>query len=196
MARPAVFLDRDGVLDEPVPDPGEEGRAESPYRPEDVRLAPGAVAGLRALRAQGFVLVVVSNQPAAAKGTVGLDDLVAVHDRLVALLAEHDVRIDEWRYCHHHPAGIDPALTGACACRKPAPGMLTAAAAAHDLVMARSWMVGDADTDVEAGRAAGCGTVLIAHARTAHRRSGAARPTLVAPDLAAAASAIARHSLR
>jgi D-glycero-D-manno-heptose 1,7-bisphosphate phosphatase len=106
------------------------------------------------------------------------------------------VRIDDWRYCHHHPAGVVPALTGACDCRKPAPGMLVAAAAAHDLTLARSWMVGDADTDVEAGRAAGCRTVLVEHPATPHRRSGASGPTLVAPDLAAAAAAITRHPLR
>jgi D-glycero-D-manno-heptose 1,7-bisphosphate phosphatase len=192
----AVILDRDGVLDDPVPDPRSGGLPESPYDPADVRLAAGALAGVRALRAQGFLLVVASNQPAAAKGTVSLESLWAVHERVEALLREGGMVLDGWYYCHHHPAGVVPELSGLCDCRKPAPGLLLRAAEEHDLDLAASWMVGDSDADVEAGRRAGCRTVLIEHPGSAHRRSASVDPTLVAADLAAAAVAIERRRIR
>lgn len=187
--RPAVFLDRDGVIVEPVPDP-RSGRPESPYRPQDVTLAADAVAAIRALRAAGFVLVAASNQPAAAKGNATVDELRAVHERSVALLAAERADLDDWRYCLHHPHGADPELGRPCDCRKPAPGLLRDAAQDHGLDPAASWMVGDSDADVEAGTRAGCRTVLIEHPGTAHRRTGKAVPTLWATDLWDAAQRI------
>ncbi len=174
----AVFLDRDGVINEPVPD-ARSGRPESPYRPEDVRLAEGAVDALRMLHEGGFVLIVVSNQPAAAKGTVSMDQLRAVHGRVVELLAAHGVELDDWRYCFHHPEGVVPQLTGACECRKPAPGMLLDAAREHDLDLAASWIVGDSDVDIQAGETAGVKTVLVQNPLTEHRRKGAAAQEIV-----------------
>jgi D-glycero-D-manno-heptose 1,7-bisphosphate phosphatase len=167
--RHAVFLDRDGVIVEPRPDPA-TGRAESPYRPEDVTLIPRAAAALRELEASGVVLVVVSNQPAAAKGTHTLGDLRAVHERTVELLAGEGVVVEDWRYCLHHPQGVVPELTRSCPCRKPAPGLILAAAEALDLDPVASWMVGDSCVDVDAGRRAGCRVMLVEHKSTAHRR--------------------------
>jgi D-glycero-D-manno-heptose 1,7-bisphosphate phosphatase len=187
--RAAVFVDRDGVINALVPDPV-LGTPESPYRPQDVLLAPGAVAGLRALRAAGYVLVAASNQPGASKGTTTLEALDAVHQRVVALLEREGVHLDDWRYCHHHPQGTVAELTRACPCRKPRPGLLEGAARDLGLDLARSWMVGDADTDVEAGRAAGARTVLVEHPDSPHRRGGEASPDARAPDLAGAARAI------
>jgi histidinol-phosphate phosphatase family protein len=188
---PAVFLDRDGVLNEPVLDPV-DGRPESPLRAADVTLAPGAVEGVRALAALGVPLVVVSNQPAAAKGKATAADLRAVHERVVALLAAGGVAIADWRYCFDHPEATDPARRD-CACRKPRPGMLQDAARDHGLDLARSWIVGDTDADVGAGRAVGATTILVEHPGTAHRRSAAVAGAAdaVVPDLAAAADLIA-----
>jgi len=186
----AVFLDRDGVLNDPVLDPA-DGRPESPLRASDVALVSGAAEGCRILQAAGYALVVVSNQPGAAKGKASLEDLWGVHERVVALLAARGVAIDDWRYCFHHPDAAVPALRTRCACRKPAAGMLLDAAAARGLALARSWMIGDADTDVAAGRRAGARTVLLAHPASAHRRTGASRPTLRAPDLRTAATILA-----
>jgi D-glycero-D-manno-heptose 1,7-bisphosphate phosphatase len=188
--RPAVFLDRDGVINDPVMDPV-DGRPESPLRADDVVLAAGAVAGLQTLMATGLLLVVVSNQPAAAKGKATEQELRGVHERVVALLAAEGVAIDDWRYCLHHPEALDPALRG-CDCRKPRPGMLEAAARAHALDLAASWIVGDTDADVGAGRAVGCTTVLVEHPGTAHRRSPGLTADAVAADLAGAAVVIAR----
>jgi D-glycero-D-manno-heptose 1,7-bisphosphate phosphatase len=187
--RPVAFIDRDGVLDDPVWD-AVDGCHESPHRPEDVVLAVGAVEGLRALRAAGFLLVGVSNQPSAAKGKATLDELRAVHERVVALLAEHGVALDDWRYCFHHPRGTVAALTGACDCRKPAPGMLLDAAAAHDADLAASWMIGDSDADVVAGRAAGVRTILVEHPSSAHRRTDGVQADATAGDLRHAAALV------
>ena len=192
---PAVFLDRDGVVNQLVLDP-ELGTYESPYAPQDVELAPGAVEGLRALRALGVLLIVASNQPAAAKGTTGLDDLDAVHRRVVDLLAAEALELDGWRYCFHHPDATHPLLGGACACRKPRPGLLEDAAAQLRIDLPASWTVGDADTDIAAGRAAGTRTVLVDNPRSAHRRDGAAGEDVLVGDLRQAATVIAQAPRR
>jgi D-glycero-D-manno-heptose 1,7-bisphosphate phosphatase len=180
--RPAAFLDRDGVLNALVPDPS-SGRPESPLRADDVRLLPGVAAAADELTRAGYALVCVSNQPAAAKGKVSVEQLHAVHARVLDLLGREGVRLDASRLCLHHPEGVVGELSGPCDCRKPAPGMLLDAARALGLDLAASWMLGDTDTDVAAGRAAGCRTVLIEHHASAHKRGGGTNPDLIAADL-------------
>jgi D-glycero-D-manno-heptose 1,7-bisphosphate phosphatase len=187
--RGAVFVDRDGVINELVPDPL-SGRPESPLRPGDLRLVPGASAALGRLANAGWRLVGVSNQPAAAKGLVSLEELHAVQARVLELLAAEGVRFDAFRLCLHHPEGVVPELKGDCQCRKPAPGLLLEAALELDLDLAASWMVGDTDGDVAAGRAAGCHTVLIEYPGSAHKRDGDPRLDTIVRNLAAAATVI------
>ncbi len=182
IGRAAVFLDRDGVLNELVRDPA-SGHYESPLIASDVRLISGAADAVGALRAAGFVLVCVTNQPAAAKGKASLDELLAVQRRVGELLAAQGFELDAWQVCLHHPDGIVPELAHACDCRKPAPGMLLDAARTLELDLAASWMVGDTDADMQAGRAAECRTILISHPGSAHKRSGGAVSDLVAVDL-------------
>ena len=190
MSRAAVFFDRDGIVNELVPDP-QTGLPESPLAPEDVRLAPGAADALRRLGDAGFALVGVSNQPAAAKGTVPLAQLHAVATRVVELLAAEGVVPDDVRYCFHHPEGVDPELGVACDCRKPAPGLLTAAAAELGLDLDASWLIGDTDADALAGLAAGCSAVLVEVPGRAHKRV-AATPDAVrrVGDMEAAATIV------
>lgn len=152
-ARPALFLDRDGVLIEEV---------NYLCDPAQVRLVPGAAAALRRQQAAGRALVVVTNQSAVARGMLDLDGLRRIHARLDALLRAEGVRLDGLEYCPHHPE-----FTGRCACRKPEPGMLLRAAHRHGLDLPRSWMIGDTLADLEAGRAAGCRVALV---RTGHGR--------------------------
>ncbi len=185
----AVFLDRDGVINEPVPHPV-SGLPESPHRPEDVRLTPGCAEALAEFRRAGATLVVVSNQPSAAKGTATEADLDAVHDEIVRRLEALGVAPDDWRYCRHHPDGTLPALSGACDCRKPAPGMLLDAARDLALDLSASWMIGDGDADMAAGRAAGCRTILVRHPGTRHRRGHVTADASV-DDLPAAARMVA-----
>jgi len=181
--RAAAFLDRDGVLNELVADPC-SGEAESPLTVEDVRLIPGAAQAAAALARAGYALVCVSNQPAAAKGKVPVARLVAVHERVTELLAREGVTLAAWRLCLHHEQGIVPELSRTCTCRKPAPGMLLDAAAALGLDLSRSWMVGDTDSDIAAGRAAGCRTLLVRHPASIHKRSRVIHADVVANSLA------------
>ena len=136
----AVFLDKDGTLVENVPYNVDPGR---------VRLAPGALQAVWALHRTGYLIIVVSNQPGIALGLFEEKDLRQVERHLRALLP-----IAAMYFCPHPP-------DGGCACRKPASGMLVEAAQAHGIDLAESWMVGDILDDVEAGRRAGCRTVLV-----------------------------------
>jgi D-glycero-D-manno-heptose 1,7-bisphosphate phosphatase len=181
--RPAAFLDRDGILDEGVPDPA-SGALESPLAVADVRLLPGAAAGVRELARAGYALVCVSNQPAAAKSKATVAELLEVHERVLELLAQEGAHIDASYLCPHHPEGVIAALSGPCPCRKPAPGMLLDAANALGIDLGASWLLGDTDTDVLAGGAAGCRTVLVEYPGSGHKRAGEASPDLLAADLA------------
>lgn len=186
----AVFVDRDGVLNAVVADPV-TGQPESPLAVADVVILEGAAGALRRLATAGFLLIGVSNQPAAAKEKISRVELDAIQAQVVGLLADDGVHFDDFRLCLHHPGGSDPELGVVCDCRKPAPGMLLDAAREHDIDLAGSWIVGDTDADLLAGRAAGVRTLLIVHPDTAHKRVlGGYPPTASAPDLAGAAVAI------
>ncbi len=181
--RAAVFLDRDGVLNELVREP-DSGVAESPLEVEQVRLIPGAAAAAAGLAQAGFTLVCVSNQPAAAKGKASVVKIRAIHEQVISLLTQQGVTFAAWRLCLHHPQGVVPELSKQCACRKPAPGMLLDVAAELGLDLASSWMVGDTDADVAAGRAAGCRTLLIENPGSFHKRLQVTSADLVARSLA------------
>jgi D-glycero-D-manno-heptose 1,7-bisphosphate phosphatase len=157
----AVFADRDGTL---IEDPGFLAN------PDGVKLVPGAAEALADLHARGFRLVVVSNQSGLARRLINADEAAAVHDRFVEELARHRVRLDDVRYCPHGP-------DEGCACRKPLPGLLVDAAAELNVDLARSFMVGDKSSDVEAGRRAGCTTILLSA-----QADGESRPDHVARD--------------
>jgi histidinol-phosphate phosphatase family protein len=194
-ARPTAFLDRDGILNATIEDP-ETGREESPLRVADVRLLPGAAAAVGVLVGAGFAIVCVSNQPAAAKGKLALADVLAVHERVLDLLAREGARLDASFICPHHPDGVVAELARQCPCRKPAPGMLLDAASAITLDLGASWMFGDSDADVVAGQAAGCRSALIEYPGSAHRRTGSPTPDVRASDLGEAVVRIVDHPLR
>ncbi|CAN5751417.1 HAD family hydrolase [soil metagenome] len=150
--RPAVFLDKDGTIIEDVP------YSVDPHR---MRLTVGAAEGLRQLHQAGYRLVVVSNQSGVARGFFAESALVAVRDRLGAMLADLGAPLDGFYCCPHHPSGVVPGYAIACDCRKPQPGLVQAACRDLGIDLARSWLIGDKLDDVEAGRRAGCRTVLI-----------------------------------
>lgn len=193
--RRAVFVDRDGTLNEGAPDP-DSGLAESPLHVAQVRLIAGAAAAARELAAAGYQLVCVTNQPAAAKGKATLDQLLEIHERVLKLLAEQGVQIASSRLCPHHPEGVVEELARPCGCRKPAPGMLLEAAAELGLDPGSSWMLGDTDADVGAGVAAGCRTALIEYPPSAHKRRGATTPDVVAADIGRAVAQLLDHRPR
>lgn len=159
-ARAAVFLDRDGTLIED---------ADYLVRPEQVRLIPGAAAAVRRLNERGIPVVVVTNQSAIARGMATEADLARVHEWLTATLAAAGARLDGIYYCPHHPDFGAAPYRRACACRKPLPGLLLQAADELGLDLAASAMIGDSLRDLEAGVAAGCGSLLLV--RTGHGRT-------------------------
>lgn len=161
--RRAVFIDRDGTLNEMVYDEN-HGLLDSPRRPEQVRMIPGAGAFLKTVRAKGYFICVVTNQPGIAKGTLTLAELDAVNNELTRQLASDGESWDELRFCPHHPTGgprSNPLHVKECQCRKPKAGLLMKAAEEHNIDLAQSWMIGDGLTDVQAGRRAGCRTILV-----------------------------------
>jgi D-glycero-D-manno-heptose 1,7-bisphosphate phosphatase len=187
-----VFIDRDGTLNEMVYDET-HGVLDSPRRPEQVRLRPGAGRFLARLRERGFFIVVVSNQPGLAKGTLSPGELEAVNERLAELLHEEGGGWDAFRYCPHHPDPHPqgrPEYTRSCDCRKPAAGLLLEAARDYAIDLPASWMVGDGLVDVQAGRAAGCRTLLLTKLKLdqVERFLGAeaGEPDAVAPDFESA----------
>jgi histidinol-phosphate phosphatase family protein len=135
---------------------------------------------------------VISNQSGVARGVFAEEALGPVRDRVRDLIANIGVELDGFYYCPHHPEGIVPPYTVACGCRKPEPGLLLSAARERGVALGESWFIGDILDDVEAGRRAGCRTVLIDNGNeTEWRRSRLRRPDLVARDLAEAARLIA-----
>lgn len=183
VSRPAVFLDRDGVLVENVfyPDSGEW---EAPWSCEDLKLLPDAAGAARALAGGGFALVLVSNQGAYAKGKASLRDLWLTHQRFVELLKAEGIVLDAVFYSFGHPEGIVPYFSGPSLDRKPNPYNVFIAAAQLDLDLSRSWLVGDRLTDVQCALAAGVQPVLVGDHAAEHNKYHRA------PSLAAAAELI------
>lgn len=154
--RKAVFLDRDGVLNENLP---------CITGIDKLKVLPGVSKAVARLNASGFLVVVVSNQPDIAKGKMTFGQVKLVHEKLVAVLAEEGGHIDRFFVCPHHPEkgfpGEIPELKMDCDCRKPKPGLLLDACRELNIDLGQSWMVGDSKTDVLAGIAAGAKTVFV-----------------------------------
>ena len=155
--RKACFFDRDGVIIE---------EADYIHDPAQVRLCPFAAEAIRTMHDAGRLVVVVSNQSGIARGYFTEADLRAVEARVNELLAEAGVKIDAAYYCFHHRKGIVPEYAIDCDCRKPKPGLFLRAAKDLDIDLSASFMIGDKESDLEAGLNAGCcGVALV---RTGH----------------------------
>lgn len=179
--RQAVFLDRDGTLNE------ENGLIRDP---DALSLIPGAALAVQRLNQGGWLSIVATNQPVIARGEVSETGLERIHARLDHLLGVDGAYLDVIRYCPHHPDSGFPgevaALKVPCGCRKPEPGLLTDAIRDFGIDPARSWMVGDATTDIEAGRRAGVKTILVRTGWAGRDGKSAIEPDYVAMDLAGA----------
>jgi D-glycero-D-manno-heptose 1,7-bisphosphate phosphatase len=152
-SRPAIFLDRDGVLVEDV---------DLLCDPDQVRLEVDVPDALRRLHDAGFALIAITNQTVVSRGCATLDDVAAVHAHIDRLIHEAGgPTLDAWYVCPHHPHATIAAYRVECDCRKPRPGLLRTAATDHRLDLRRSFMVGDRITDVVAGHAAGCRTIQL-----------------------------------
>jgi len=151
-ARQAVFLDRDGTINEEV---------DYLSDPEQLVLLPGAAAAIRRWNEAGYLVVVVTNQSGIARGLLDEARLREIHDRLREMLRVEGAELDAFYHCPHHPDLGEPPLRARCDCRKPAPGMLLRAAEELGIDLARSWIVGDSLRDLEAGAAAGVRGILV-----------------------------------
>ena len=171
----AVFLDRDGVINQRPP----EGLYVTKW--EDFRILPGVAEAIALLNQSGYLVIIVTNQRCIARGLMSVGELETMHERMTDNLARAGATIDETYYCPHE---IEPP----CDCRKPEPGMLLRAARSRGIDLRASWIVGDSDNDIEAGRNAGCKTARLL-ARSATLGETAPRPVpvgyadIVAPSL-------------
>jgi len=184
--RPAVFLDRDGVIIE---------EKHLLTRKEQVELIPGSADAIRRLNEAGYAVIMVSNQPVVARNLCTEDDVHDVNDCVQALLVAEGAYLDRSYFCPHHPErghpeADDPRYRRACECRKPKPGMLLQAAKELHLDLERSFMVGDTTSDIVAGNDAGCTTILVETGHAGKDGKHAATPDLICRSLEEAADAI------
>ena len=163
LGKRAVFLDRDGVINELVYYP-EEGIVDSPFLPDQFSLIQGAGQALKRLSLLGFELVVISNQPGVAKGRYSMQTFEAIQVKMANELREFGVSLDKEYYCFHHPNAKLIEFRTRCSCRKPEPGLILQAAEECGISLSGSYLIGDGLVDVRAGRKAGCTTILIGNA--------------------------------
>ena len=152
----AVFFDRDGTLNVDI---------HYLHRPEDFVWIEGAKEAIKYVNDKDYLAILVTNQSGVARGYYPEEDVKNVYDWMNAELAKIGAHLDALFYCPHHPhkgyAGEVPELKIECSCRKPKPGMLLKAAEDFNIDLGKSWMVGDGENDILAGRNAGCRTALI-----------------------------------
>ena len=152
----AIFLDRDGTINHYV------GFLRNI---DEFELLPGAAEAVALINASGYLAVVITNQPVIARGEVSEEELRQIHNKMETLLGLEGAYLDGIYVCPHHPehgfAGERPELKIVCECRKPKPGLLLQAASDLNIDLASSWMIGDSESDLLAGRAAGCKVALL-----------------------------------
>jgi D-glycero-D-manno-heptose 1,7-bisphosphate phosphatase len=153
----AVFLDRDGVINEKPPE------GDYVTRWQDLHILPGVAEGIAAMNRAGFDVIVVTNQRCIAKGLLTIADLEKLHRQMSDFLVRAGATIDAIYYCPHESEPV-------CRCRKPAPGMLVDAARERGIELRASWMIGDSCIDVEAGKNAGCKTARVLTGSVDERR--------------------------
>lgn len=181
MGNAAVFFDRDGTL---IEDPGYLNH------PDQVKLLDGTAEVVKQLSGLGYKIVVVTNQSGVARGIVSEDMLGRIHKRLEELLAQKGASLDKIYYCPYHPDGVIPKYSQDSDWRKPQPGMLLTAAEEMDIDLNASWVVGDSERDVEAGRAVECRTILLRSEPADEQTQGDDGPDYVAANLREAANMI------
>lgn len=174
--RPAVFLDRDGVINANVE---RDGRPVAPTRLEDFKLLPGVEDAVRRMRQAGFLVIVFTNQPDVATGRTPMATVEAMH-----AIVRDELHVDDIKACFHTDADL-------CDCRKPKPGMILDAAREHGIDLTRSYAVGDRWRDIAAGRAAGCLTIFVDYG---YEQDGPNEPDHVAGSLSEATDLILDRS--
>ena len=185
MKQRAVFLDRDGVINEIVYFP-ELGVLDSPLNPRQFKLLRGVAEAIRVFNGLGLKVVVVSNQPSIAKGKMTEEAFRKVTLKMRRELEKRGAHIDAEYYCFHHPSARDVRYRVNCDCRKPKPGLLLRAAKDFGLDLSKCYVIGDSLTDVKAGRAVGCRSILVGYLKCDLCRlmeHEGVKPDLIVPSL-------------
>ena len=155
----AIFLDRDGTINKYVGFLTDINEFE---------LLDGVTEAIKMINESGYLAIVVTNQPVIARGEVSVEELQEIHNKMETLLGQAGAYIDDIFYCPHHPhkgyEGERPEYKIECECRKPKPGMLLAAAEKYNIDLRESWMIGDGENDIEAGKNAGCNVCVVGNA--------------------------------
>ena len=188
----AVFLDRDGVVNKLIHH-REQGIIDSPFTVEQFTLNPGTPEAINSMQEAGYLVILVSNQPGIAKGTLSREVFGNIRRKMNELLEAGGAKLDGEYYCLHHPEAIESWLRQVCTCRKPNPGLLLRAAHEHEIDLTESWMIGDGITDIQAGQRAGCRTVLIGRMKCELcelMQEHGVKPDYIAPNLSKAAEYI------
>jgi len=178
---PAVFLDRDGVINRLVLNPA-TGEYESPHHAEDLELFPWTIEALRILQQIGYRLFLISNQPSYAKGKTSIENILAVHDKMHRIFGHNGIVFTDYFYCYHHPNGVVPELTIKCNCRKPGRYFLEQAHRNYCFAAPDSWLIGDQVSDIVCGQSFGLKTILINDIHSKHKRAQS-NPDYFADDL-------------
>jgi len=175
----AVFLDRDGVINKALV---KNGKPYPPTKVEDVTFPQGTFEAVQSLRSSGYIVIVVTNQPDVAKGIQSKEVVEAIHG-----LIRQQLQVDDIKVCYH----VDKDN---CCCRKPKPGMILYAAEEYAIDLSQSYMIGDRWRDIEAGKAAGCKTILISPAVAYNERQAQGMDATV-DSLNEATTVILNHAI-
>jgi len=185
MTNRAVFIDRDGTLIE---------HYDYLTEASQVQLLPSTVSALKLLRQHGFLLIVITNQSAVARGMLTEKTLNQIHDHLKSLLGLEGAYIDKIYYCPYHPEAVVDQYRRDSDLRKPKPGMLYLAEKELDIDLDHSWIIGDDDRDIETGHTVGCRTIMLESRGSSLVRKGESNPDFTAVNLQEAANLIIHHS--
>jgi D,D-heptose 1,7-bisphosphate phosphatase len=148
----AVFINKDGILIPDIPNNAD---------PDKINLAEGAAEGLAMLKRRKYLLIVISSEPGIAHGYFPENAMINVQRKILQLLKPYHISLNGFYYCPHHPQGAVKDYSVNCFCRKPQPGLLLRAAKDFNIDLSQSWMIADLLNDIEAGKRAGCKTLLI-----------------------------------
>ena len=191
----AVFLDRDGVINEIVSFP-DLGLLDSPLHPRQFKLLPQVAKAIEVFNCLGLKVIIISNQPAIAKGKMTMKSFERIRQKMRNELGRRGAHLDAEYYCFHHPSAKDPKYRGNCDCRKPKPGLFLRASKDLGLNLSKCYAIGDSLTDVKAGKSAGCRTFLIGYLKCdmcKFMEDEGARPDLIVPSLFAASKIIKKE---
>jgi len=169
--KPAIFLDRDGVINKEV---------NYLSNPNDFEFIDGSIKALQILKKKGFLLIVITNQAGIARGYFTEVTLHKIHDKMIRSLIKKKIFLDDLFYCPHHPE-----FTGACNCRKPSPGMIIQAMKKYNIDLENSYMIGDTLNDINTGKNAGCKTVLVltGHGKKEQKKISEIKPDMICTNL-------------